>query len=76
MTHICPWNALSTGDFLVPRELLGQEQERPIMDIAVANPRDLIKYLHRLFDVLLKVRTSAVEVLPSVNLEECISFAS
>ncbi|CDI86091.1 hypothetical protein, conserved [Eimeria praecox] len=43
------------GDFLVPLQLLGEEKERPAMDIAVANPYDLIKYLHRLFDVLLKV---------------------
>ncbi|CDJ46380.1 hypothetical protein, conserved [Eimeria brunetti] len=51
------------GDFLVPREILREEKERPVMDIAVANPLDLIKYLHRLFDVLLKVYVPMVREL-------------
>ncbi|XP_026192221.1 uncharacterized protein LOC34621907 [Cyclospora cayetanensis] len=43
------------GDFLVPREALNKRSAQPLLDIAVANPKDLIKYLHRLLHVLLKV---------------------
>ncbi|CDJ64974.1 hypothetical protein, conserved [Eimeria necatrix] len=51
------------GDFLLPREFRGKVEERPDLDIVLANPKDLIKFLHRLFDVLLKVYVPMVREL-------------
>ncbi|KAL8425482.1 hypothetical protein Efla_002603 [Eimeria flavescens] len=43
------------GEFLVPRDPNDNTREASATDIAVANPMDLVRYLHRLFDIVLKV---------------------
>ncbi|KAL8443452.1 hypothetical protein Emed_006807 [Eimeria media] len=51
------------GDFLVPGQFQEKDNGSRVMDIAVANPPDLIRYLHRFFDIIVKVYVPMVRDL-------------